>query len=95
MNHPYIVIDDSGDVAACLDSILKHLVEESALDSNAVRRKYSTTRDGDSRAWLVRFVLDDWAELADGVQQAVDPDLLDQTCEDDEFSDAWDPEDED
>ena len=70
----FIVIEDIEETKECLDT-LEASMDESGVCLKKVKNAYSDDRDTDSRAWLVRFLIDRDAEFADG-NYTVDPGLL-------------------
>ena len=69
---PYIVIEDRDTVRAEIDLIVAYLRQESNADE--VRDLHSAAFDGDSRAWAVRYALE---EMADRAREWLEPTDLD------------------
>lgn len=73
----WIVLVDEDDLAEQLDVVDNH-IEESGLTRARVEARYNDNNDDrDSRAWLVRFALYDYANILEGLPDGPDPDLID------------------
>ena len=54
-----IKIDDSGIISAGIDEVLGYMDREPSVNVAALRERYTDALDDGSRAWVLRFLLDD------------------------------------